>query len=73
MPHQSGYKLSLNNLMFDLADQNTSYRRTHNGNATAPTNKRLLHSTSKYLRRALRNRLRQYVEQGGEIPYQKTR
>ena len=69
---ESGNKWSLDNLMFDLANQNANYQHTHNGKPMVLTNKRIFRMASKYLRRDSGKQLRKYVEQGGEIPIPET-
>lgn len=66
--HESGNKRSLDNLMFDLADQNVRYQHSHNGKPLALTNKRIFGMASKYINRDSGKQLRKYVKEGGEIP-----
>jgi predicted metalloprotease with PDZ domain len=64
----SGNKESLDNLMFDLVNQNANYQHTHNDKPMALTNKRIFRMASKYIGRDSEKQLRKYVERGGEIP-----
>jgi predicted metalloprotease with PDZ domain len=66
--HESGGRSSLDNLMFDMVNENAAYRHRHRGRPMALTNKRIFRRASKYIHRNSRKRLRQYVEEGGSIP-----
>jgi hypothetical protein len=53
--------------MFDLVNQDASYRRGHSGEPLELTNSRIFGMASNYISGDSRNRLQQYVEQGGSI------
>lgn len=64
---ETGNRASLDDLMFDLVAQNTEYERRHNGRPMTLDNKRIFHAASRYIHRASRKKLQEYVEYGGSI------
>lgn len=61
-------KASLDNVMFDLASEDTRYKGRHNGKPETLSNQRIFREVAKYIGKESMESFRRYVEQGGSIP-----
>lgn len=64
---ETSNRASLDNLMFDLAVQETAYERRHHDRSMTLDNKRIFRAVSRYVQGASRKEFRKYVELGGSI------